>query len=118
MVTKATERRVTELGSRRQKWTEEEAREVLGAWEASGEGLTAFGRRLGVVPQRLSWWRDRIARAKSAPRESWVPIEVRGLGSAAIVVVEGSTRIEVSSADAASAEWVGLLVQALRGSRS
>jgi len=112
----ATERRVTELGSTRQKWTEEEAREVLGAWEASGEGLTAFGRRLGVVPQRLAWWRDRIGRPKAPPRGSWVPVDVRGL-SAAIVVSEGSTRIEVGVADAGSAEWVALLVRALRGSR-
>jgi hypothetical protein len=31
----------------RGRWTEEEAREALAAWEASGESLTAFGRRVG-----------------------------------------------------------------------
>ena len=48
----AAERRATELGASR-RWTEEEAREALAALEASGESVNAFGRRLGIVPQRL-----------------------------------------------------------------
>lgn len=34
-----------------QRWTEDEARRVLDAWEASGESDAAFARRLGNGPR-------------------------------------------------------------------
>jgi transposase-like protein len=106
------ERRAAGLGASR-KWTEEDAREVLAAQEASGESVNAFGRRLGIVPQRLLWWRSRLRRATP----SFVPVEVTGTSPAVVVVAEDGTRVEVSTADAASAEWVATMLRSLRGGR-
>jgi len=106
----AAERRAAELGVSR-KWTEEDAREALAALEASGESVNAFARRLGIVPQRLLWWRSRLGRVTP----SFVPVEVIGASPAVVVVTEDGTRVEVSTADAASAEWVGTMLRSLRG---
>lgn len=107
------ERRAAELGASR-KWTEEDAREALAALKASGESVNAFGRRIGIVPQRLLWWRSRLGRATPP---SFVPVEVMGGGPAVVLTTRRGTRIEVSSADAASAEWVATVVRALGGRR-
>jgi transposase-like protein len=104
----AAERRARELGASR-KWTEEDAREALAALKASGESVNAFGRRVGIVPQRLLWWRSRLGRVMP----SFVPVEVTGGGPAVVLTTPRGTRIEVSSADAASAEWVATVVRAL-----
>jgi len=104
----AAERRAAELGASR-KWTEEDAREALAALKASGESVNAFGRRIGIVPQRLLWWRSRLGRATP----SFLPVEVTGSGPAVVLTTRRGTRIEVSSADAASAEWVATVVRAL-----
>jgi hypothetical protein len=106
----ATERRVSELMASGSKWTEGDARAVLGAWEASGESGPAFGRRFGIVPQRLWWWRSRL----SGTASGFVPVEVRGTDAAVVVTTERGIRIEVAAADAASAEWVAMLVARLR----
>jgi hypothetical protein len=85
------ERRIAELTAEGRKWTEREAREVLAAWEATGESGPAFGRRFGIVPQRLWWWRSRL----SSTTSSFVPVEVRRAAEAAIVVTsERGLRIE------------------------
>jgi hypothetical protein len=49
------------------RWTEEEAREALAAFEQSGLGIVAFGIREGLEPQRLARWRRRLAMATAAP---------------------------------------------------
>lgn len=56
------------------RWTEEEAREAIAALDASGLSTAAFAVREGLDPQRLYWWRRRVA----TPRAS-VPafVEVR-----------------------------------------
>lgn len=41
-------------------WTEGEARRQMAAFERSGLALTAFCRRIGVSPQRMYYWRDRL----------------------------------------------------------
>jgi hypothetical protein len=51
----------------RRRWTEEEARQVLVAWEESGLELTAFALGEGLDPQRLTRWRRRLV-ATAAPR--------------------------------------------------
>ncbi|MBM4279215.1 MAG: hypothetical protein FJ137_00140 [Deltaproteobacteria bacterium] len=42
-------------------WTEVEARGVLDAWKKSGLGLGEFARSRGSVPQRLRWWKKKLA---------------------------------------------------------
>jgi transposase-like protein len=104
------ERRAAELGASR-RWTEEDAREVLAAQESSGESVNAFGRRLGIVPQRLLWWRSRLERVTP----SFVPVEVTGTSPAVVVVAGDGTRVEVSTADAVPAEWVATMLRTLLG---
>jgi transposase-like protein len=44
----------------RRRWTEDDAREVLAALEASGLSAGAFATREGFDAQRLYWWRRRL----------------------------------------------------------
>ena len=105
----ATERRVARLGTKRP-WTEQDAREVLAALEASAESVAAFAGRVGIVPQRLLWWRSRLGRSSG----SFVPVEVTSSGPAVVLTMASGTRIEVSAADAASAQWVATVMRAMR----
>lgn len=105
-------------------WTERQARDVLERQRASGAGVTAFARRIGVTPQRLFWWRTRleadapcVVRAeplKEAPR--FVPVVVKPCDDdhandhAPLVVRIGEhVRIDVRHPDASTAAWVALL---------
>jgi hypothetical protein len=110
----SSERRIAELIADGTKWTEREARAVLSAWEASGESGAAFGRRFGIVPQRLWWWRSRL----SSTTSGFVPVEVTRTEAAIVVTSERGLRIEVAMADAASAEWVATLIERLRVERT
>jgi transposase-like protein len=108
MARRTAERRARLLGEK-ERWTEQDAREALAAWEASGESIAAFARGVGIVPQRLLWWRSRLGR----PARDFVPVEVTGLGPAAVMTTKGGTRIEVAAVDAASAQWVTTVVRAM-----
>ena len=109
------ERRIAELTVEGRKWDEGDAREVLSAWEASGESGAAFARHLGIDPPRLYWWRSRVGSRPEAA-SSFVPVDVKGSWAAIVVTTEKGVRIEVASADAASAEWVVTVVGTLGGS--
>jgi len=122
-----TARALAELrGSRR--WSEEEGRFVVEAWEASGESVPSFAQRAGLIPQRVYWWKERLRRADAAKSSratpsasAFVPVTVRAeaaaplgmLGAAVTVVVSPALRIEVAELDATSAAWVATLVQSL-----
>ena len=122
-----TARALAELrGPRR--WSEEEGRFVVEAWEASGESVPSFAQRAGLIPQRVYWWKERLRRvdaAKSSPAKhsasAFVPVTVRAeaaaplglLGAVVTVVVRPALRIEVTELDATSAAWVATLVQSL-----
>ena len=43
-------------------WSEVEARGVLTAWQRSGLSIERFARQRGLVPQRLFWWKRKLAR--------------------------------------------------------
>jgi len=62
-----------------ERWTTEHAQRVVDAWERSGSGA-AFARSIGVVAQRLFWWRRRLERlgARRAAKAALVPVVVRG----------------------------------------
>lgn len=110
-------------------WTEDHARSVLKAWRESGQSGAAFARSIGVVAQRLFWWRKRLARraarkAAATKAPSFVPVAVRTADpialSASIVVTVGSggVRIEVRDLDDATAAWVATMVGALSEARA
>lgn len=82
------------------RWTEAEARELLAALEQSGRSITAFAAARGLDPQRLYYWRRRVAGgdritfrelvvrpAQSAPQP--MPFEIL-LGSGHVVRVPPS----------------------------
>ena len=46
--------------SRRDPWTEDEARNVLSAASRSGLSLAAFARRHGLPDRTLYWWRSQL----------------------------------------------------------
>ena len=62
-------------------WTEVEARGVLEAWRRSGLPLERYARQRGFVPQRLYWWKRKLAIAdKSSARlgaPTLLPVHVR-----------------------------------------
>ncbi len=128
MVNPMAAKRLSELrGSR--KWSEEEGRFVVEAWEASGESVPTFARGAGLFPQRVYWWKERLGRGGDTARPAlgaastttFVPLTVRaeeaaplGLpGAAVTVVVSSELRIEVAELDATSAAWVATLVKSL-----
>jgi len=110
-------------GSRR--WTEEEGRRVVEAWQASGESVLSFARRSGLLPQRVYWWVRRLRRSagqdapapESAPL-TFVPVALRALSastpSGVTVVLGPDSRIEVGELDAQSASWVATVLRSLR----
>jgi len=49
------------LPTRNSRWTEGEAREMLAALERSGETVAAFAAARGLDPQRIYYWRRRVA---------------------------------------------------------
>lgn len=57
----------------RRRWTEDEARQVLVAWEESGLELTPFAIGEGLDPQRLTRWRRRLAATAAPTFEEIVP---------------------------------------------
>jgi hypothetical protein len=92
-------------------WSASEARGMLEEWEKSGKSCAAFARSVGVVPQRLFWWRKRLAGATSGPMPAFVPVVTTpdaGPTSdiALVVTTKGGTRIEVRDVDASTAAWV------------
>lgn len=81
--------------SRRDPWTEDEAREALSAARRSGLSLAAFARRHGLSGPQLYWWHMRIRThscVEPARPLSFVPV----VAAPASVVTAGSTGIEVA----------------------
>ena len=83
----------------------------------SGESGGSFARSIGVVPQRLFWWRKRLegerAGASGDVRKSatFAPVEVRpaelvALCAPVVVTTPAGVRIEIGEVDAATAAWV------------
>lgn len=117
---------VAAVGERRP-WTEEDARRVIASWEASGESLTSFARSAGLVPQRLAWWRKRLAgneiapRAVAGPAPAFLPVKVLvppdpDTGPALVITGDG-LRFEVRDVGLVPPAWVAELVAALRDLR-
>ncbi len=109
-------------------WTEKQARKVLQKQRESGDGVTTFARRIGVTPQRLFWWRTRLASHGACSQQ---PAEIHDMPRLVPVVVgrdEGDeaasplvvrigehVRVDVRYPDASSAAWVALLAAGCMG---
>lgn len=61
-------------------WSEVEARGVLEAWRRSGLPLERFARQRGFVPQRLHWWKRKLAAAEKSralsPAPELLPVRI------------------------------------------
>ena len=64
-------------GRQWQRWTEDEAREALAEFAASGETAAGFARCRGISTQRLAYWSRRLARPEPTELE-FVPVELAG----------------------------------------
>ncbi len=102
------------------RWTEKRGRRELGQWRRSGQSLSAFARERGFNPQRLRYWRDRLAERSEErvtggeANAEFVPGVIVEVASAAVrlelprgVVVEAKAAREVEPG------WVAELVRAL-----
>jgi hypothetical protein len=54
-------------------WSEVEARGVLEAWLRSGLTIERFARQRGFVPQRLHWWKRKLAFAGTSKALATAP---------------------------------------------
>lgn len=107
------------MGSRRkwQQWTEADARAHLAAWVRSGQSGAAYARSVGIVAERLFWWRRRFARraAEAHVGGDLVPVMVRGVADpsneAIVVTTASGVRIEVKTVSVATAAWVASVVR-------
>jgi len=108
------------------RWSSDDARTVLAAWEISGLTLTGFARQNGINVQRLIWWRKRLGedgrdcrevRSRPAPVVSFIPAVVertRPAATGAIVVrLPGGVEVEASGTESLPARWLAEVANAM-----
>jgi hypothetical protein len=98
-------------------WNAKIARRMLEAFESSGMSREAFARSRGVNPQRLWWWRKRLAERPSPRPISFIPAAVSHVQEAAGITVRlpGGVAIEAKAAAASPVAWVTALARSLAG---
>jgi transposase-like protein len=99
------------------RWSEDEARVVVAACEASGQSVAAFAREHGIDAVRVLRWRSRVEGSETAASlPALLPVTVRPSSSAPSVVVDDGlgVRIEVHDVTAAPPVWLAELVRSLR----
>jgi len=95
----------------RQRWSEQHARKVVGAWKDSGLSAREFGARYGVPRKRLECWSSKLGKKDKAAAKAlqFVPVAVApvaddsghaGLGSMELVLPRGIRLILSTDFDA------------------
>jgi hypothetical protein len=97
---------------RRTQWTQADAQRVLNEWQCSGDTLEAFARARGLVPQRIAWWRKRLAAPRSTKTTALtlVPATVISGEPVAVLRLPGGVVLELSSV---SPSWIAALAREL-----
>jgi hypothetical protein len=100
---------------RRTRWTQADAQRVLDEWQRSGTTLEAFARARRLVPQRIAWWRKRLARS-SSPKTALtlVPATVISAEPVAVLRLSHGVVLELSSV---SPSWIAVLAHELTRSQ-
>lgn len=80
--------------ARRQRWSEDERRELLAACADSGLSVKAFAAAAGVPYTTLVYWKRRVAAGSSA---RFVPVEIARREDAKIDVVVGDVVVRVDA---------------------
>jgi transposase-like protein len=99
-------------------WKPDDARRVLADWARSGESMAEFAHRHGINPERISWWRERLA-SKTSATVTLVPVTVRDAvtlapkGAALSLVLADDVRVEVADPSRVSPQWFAAVVDAL-----
>jgi hypothetical protein len=119
----------------KRRWSKAEAREVVAAWQMSGQRVQTFAREQGLPVWRLRYWaplldmasesrRSSKARATSKPRPElrFVPAVITGegygLGPAVVIRLPDGIAVELHAAHRTGAHEIGELVARLRGAAS
>ena len=84
----------------REIWTPDDARRLFDEWKRSGGPLAEFGRRHGIDPARLYWWRKRLANeSPTVTALSLVPATITSSRSSAVTIrLPNEIAIELTSA--------------------
>jgi hypothetical protein len=98
------------------RWGAPEARRVLKLWRESGLSASAFARAKGLNPQRLSWWRKRLAAsdATAVAPLAFIPGEVTGATVATVVRLPGGVVLELADTSVVPTTWVAALAADLK----
>ena len=100
------------------KWTHEEARRNLEAWQESGLGMTEYCRRTGLSYHRLYWWKKQhgdwiIQNNPETAADNgirWIQAEIGGLSPAlepeVSIHLRSGDRIEVYDSRRTDADWL------------
>lgn len=104
--------------TKRQRWDEATARELVEEWEHSGLTLAEFEREWGVPGWKLRWWSKRLRAQRPTFIElaavAAAPTERAACTGRARVVVN-SVIVEVDGLDDVAAVFVARLVRDLSG---
>jgi hypothetical protein len=99
------------------RWRAAEARRVLARWRESGLSASAFARESGLPnPQRLCWWRKRLAEAEAvavAPL-TFIPATVTGTAAVTVVRLPGDVALEIGDVSAVPTSWIAALAAELK----
>lgn len=97
------------------RWTKEDARAALDAWEASGKSLAAYAREKGLTVQRLHWWKRRLGSADASAETTagFIPAIIRAPGVVATLRVGADIALEIGDPGAVPAEWAAAFASAL-----
>lgn len=87
--------RTTQLPDPRETWTSKDARILLEELRSTGESVAAFGRRNGIDPARLYWWRKRLA--TSSESLTLIPALVTSDVAAITIRLPNGIAIEIAS---------------------
>ena len=95
------------------RWTDEEARLVLTAWQQSGDSGAEFARAHGLKVPRLYRWSSRLrerAQRSGGMATKFVPAEVTTKEAGILIRVPNGVAIEIAHG---SAEWVATVISEL-----